>query len=729
MNPIQVKMFLYGLITQIEDKDIRRGSASDCLNWHFLKDHIEIRRGRKLLGTNIEGSGRVTGLRVARKFNGSEIVFFTGSNRKAYYYDPLTETSAEIGSTILPAEVIDSSGVAEDISIEAYNSLAGNFVYLSSPNLGFRKIPVANPTSVVDLLEREYQGKIKIKNSTTFLWNRKDTFGGSDKTGLYRSHVDATELIYQYTSKEVIGTGDGTTTTFTGTLAFKASASKETCFFLVVAGTKSTGTSISAITVATSANVTSASHGLVAGDTIIFTGVLGMTQINGLIGVVLTVPDANTFTVNVDSTAFTAYSSAGTVTKAERFIDDKSGVLTGQDGGTGTINYATGEFSVTFNIAPKATTAIYAQYFREDSTRVAGTSDANGGIVSFDSSVPRTIGQGINFRQDDAGGALQTVESFGTREYAMHEFKTWVVTLGSPDDTTGTSNLIYRDNVGISYHRSAKATGEGIVYVDSIGKNPTIRKLGYGNFLSEVVPKSISEQLDLNNYLFEKAVVFEWGDYYVLSCRPNTDTENTRLFMYHKSFETWEVHSFRVSTIDLMSKTLIAGDSASDNIFQLFSGLSDEDSEIENYYITGDDDLNKEGVKKTNIMRIAGMIDIDRNMRVYYSLDNNPFIEVEGTSGNPIIMGNGSYVDLSARKIVGSSVLGEELIGGGQAGENAIFASPYELQFRIGTGIYERIRLKFVGEGFGYLSISEYAFVDNRDKGLKLPTKYIRPIA
>ncbi|WP_407069880.1 hypothetical protein, partial [Loigolactobacillus coryniformis] len=56
-----------------------------------------------------------------------------------------------------------------------------------------------------------------------------------------------------------------------------------------------------------------------------------MTEINGLIAVVLTVPNANTFTVNINSTAFTAYSSAGTVSKSERFIDDRSGNLTGQD--------------------------------------------------------------------------------------------------------------------------------------------------------------------------------------------------------------------------------------------------------------------------------------------------------------------------------------------------------------------------------------------------------------
>lgn len=727
MQPVTINKFPYGLVTQTEDKDIRRGSASECLNWHFLGDHIELRRGRRLLGTNVEGTGRITGLKTLRKVNGNELVFYTASNRKAYYYDPATDTSTEIGSTILPTATVDANGIAEDISIEGYNSLSGNFAYLSSPNLGFIKIPVANPTSTIDLLEREYRGRIKIKNSRTFLWNRRDTFGGSDDTGIHISHVDSTANIYQYTSKEELGTGDGVTTTFSGTLAYKATNSKESCFFVVIAGAKAVSTSITNISQASAALITSTSHGLSMGDTVTISGVTGMTQINGLIGVVLTVPDANSFTVNIDTTSFTAYSSTGVVYKSERFIDDKSGILTGQDGGTGTINYATGAYTVNFSAPVTNAAKVYAQYFREDSTRVTGSGDAYGGIVAFDYSVPRTIGQGLTFRQDDAGGKFQTIESFDSREYCLHQYKTWILTLGSPDDTTGTSNLIYRDNVGIPYHRAAKATGDGIYYVDAIGENPAIRILDFGRFLTEVVPKSISDNLDLNNFEFESAVVFEWGDYIIVACRDNTAVSNNRLFLYNKQYKTWELHSYRVSVVDIMDGTLIAGDAGSNNIFQLFSGLTDENSIIENFYITGADDLNKPGVKKTNIMRIAGMIDIDQAMRLYYSIDNEPFVEVTGDNGAPLIEGDGDYVDLSARKIVGSNVLGEGLIGGGQSPENAIFASPYELQFPVGTDKYERIRLKFEGVGVGYLSVSEYAFVDNRDKGMKLPTKYIRP--
>jgi hypothetical protein len=72
-----------------------------------------------------------------------------------------------------------------------------------------------------------------------------------------------------------------------------------------------------AITGATQANpvaLTVAAHGRTTGDYVQIDSVLGMTQLNGKI-YVCTVVDANTITLNgVDGTAFTAWTSGGTVT-------------------------------------------------------------------------------------------------------------------------------------------------------------------------------------------------------------------------------------------------------------------------------------------------------------------------------------------------------------------------------------------------------------------------------
>lgn len=70
---------------------------------------------------------------------------------------------------------------------------------------------------------------------------------------------------------------------------------------------------ITAITQATEALVSVAAHGLSIGDRVKFAGVVGMTQINDWVGAVVSVPTAGTFTVDIDTTSFTAYSSAGTI--------------------------------------------------------------------------------------------------------------------------------------------------------------------------------------------------------------------------------------------------------------------------------------------------------------------------------------------------------------------------------------------------------------------------------
>lgn len=69
---------------------------------------------------------------------------------------------------------------------------------------------------------------------------------------------------------------------------------------------------ITAITKAASAVATIGAHTLLVGESVYFSGVLGMTQINTLRGTI-TAKDATHITVNINSSAFGVYSSAGVV--------------------------------------------------------------------------------------------------------------------------------------------------------------------------------------------------------------------------------------------------------------------------------------------------------------------------------------------------------------------------------------------------------------------------------
>jgi len=69
---------------------------------------------------------------------------------------------------------------------------------------------------------------------------------------------------------------------------------------------------ITAISIAASAVVTVGAHTFVTGNSVAFSGVVGMTEINGLRALV-TAFTGTTITVDIDSTAFTPYVSNGTV--------------------------------------------------------------------------------------------------------------------------------------------------------------------------------------------------------------------------------------------------------------------------------------------------------------------------------------------------------------------------------------------------------------------------------
>lgn len=82
---------------------------------------------------------------------------------------------------------------------------------------------------------------------------------------------------------------------------------------LYIASGTSGAKNITSLSKAFNAEVGSTAHGLTAGDRVTFATVGGMTEINGITATVLSAA-ANTFVVNVDSRAFTTYTSGGTAT-------------------------------------------------------------------------------------------------------------------------------------------------------------------------------------------------------------------------------------------------------------------------------------------------------------------------------------------------------------------------------------------------------------------------------
>ena len=618
-----------GLITSIEDKSIPDGAASVMNNWSVKPDKIELRRGSKVIGTKVSGLGRITGLGIAEKADGVEVLYRT-RKRKIEYYNSTTEAWVELGTDTLPAA---ASG--EDISMARYQSLAGWQFWLSSPNSDLYKIMVANPASIAEMSSTTFKGYIKIIKGRMLLWNLKDTNTNyRDKSGFYGSEIDKDEISdYTRTVDEVLDTGDGAEKTFSGTLS-------------VVSATKS------------------------------------------CFGIKVT-----------DDT--------------ETFYDDDLGVLTGDKGGTGTINYTSGAISVTFKVAPTNLQDIKVTYYTDD--------PLTDGIAKFTHSTPRTAAQGFVLRQDD-GGDLLNVSTYQDEHYCLHKKKSYVVDL-TIDDTNAT-NKVFRSKVGIPFHGAKADSGDGIYLLDDSDKaDPRLRLLTLDVSSDKVVPISISKRgvdemgVDFSSYLFDKSDMIEWGDVILLSCRTSDSSHNNTVFSYNKISRTFEKHDLWVSFFAIYNGALIAGDSVADNVYELFSGFDDDGAIITNEFITGRTDLNVKGLKHPRRMVLEGEIKKDQVLKVSISTDNSPFVEVGE------IRGDGSYVSAGQSVAIGAETLGKREIGGGSSGSE-VTALPYEREFKINVDKGEFFKIKLEATEIGYVSVSRLEMKDIRYKGERSPNKF-----
>jgi hypothetical protein len=133
---------------------------------------------------------------------------------------------------------------------------------------------------------------------------------------------------------------------------------------------------ISGVTQADPGVVTSAAHGQVAGEPGLFAGIVGMTELNGLDGIVDN-PTTNTFEIaGLDTTDFTAYASGGTFAPVDFGDVCEAKTFTGFDGQASELDVTTmcseakeyrvglqdfGAFNFTMNYVPTDVSQIAMQ--------------------------------------------------------------------------------------------------------------------------------------------------------------------------------------------------------------------------------------------------------------------------------------------------------------------------------------------------------------------------------
>lgn len=226
----EIRDWKHGVINDIEAHSIPPGSLSNALNFLTKGDHMELRRGSKILGTD-QSTGSIAGIGVGTKLDaaGTQVLFIKRKGtRKFHYYDEATSDWLETGSDATPA-----ASTSDDFEFDTYGSPAGAQAFWSSPLSSIYKILIANPGSITDLLSTVYRGFIRIKQSRMFLWNKSSASGSAqrDEQNPYMSYIDARN--YSTEAAEVIAD------TASGTLAFKAAGSKRTCFGVKITDTSS----------------------------------------------------------------------------------------------------------------------------------------------------------------------------------------------------------------------------------------------------------------------------------------------------------------------------------------------------------------------------------------------------------------------------------------------------------------------------------------------------------
>lgn len=396
----------------------------------------------------------------------------------------------------------------------------------------------------------------------------------------------------------------------------------------------------------------------------------------------------------------------------ETWSDDRMGNLVSNLGGTGTVNYATGAISATFSNV--ITSGVTVTYYLEDAT--------SNGVIDFSfNATTRVTGTGRYFKQFDGGGPLNSVFPLGNVFYGFHTLKTWQTTIPSDDDDAGataSTNLPFREKMGVTYPYSAFGGAEAIYFINN--SNPTqpevyeLRLFTGATAANIAAPTLISKPLNLSAYAFDKSVIFEWGNYVLLCFQQvrngTTDAFNSRMFIYNKRSGTWDFLDYPASRLAEYAGTLIAGDPLSNNIFTLFSGFDDDGSIITNYWTSGQTNLKSPGQKVTNRMVVDGLIVASQNIEVSLSYDGGNFTKVF------TIEGTGTYVDSGKSISVGSVTEGSKIVGGGAT----VFANPFEVEFPVNSAHYEYIRIKFEATGGGWAQINSYEFKDNRFKSLRV---------
>lgn len=390
---------------------------------------------------------------------------------------------------------------------------------------------------------------------------------------------------------------------------------------------------------------------------------------------------------NCFGVSFTATTGAGT----ETFTDSYNGTLTSNAGGTGTINYATGAYNITFNAT--TTGSVTSNYQWEDCT--------DNGVADFSKSATRLAGEGFVFPQDEGGDAILSVQIGQDGNYYSLKSKSAYQLALSDDDLSGT-NLVYRKEMGLPYFRACISTNKGIFFVNTVNPTkPEMTILLRNKLSTSVEPVVLFPQFKFSDYKYDHASFSAYDRWILVFCRTPDSAVNNRILMCYLEGKTVDVVAYTGNMGVQDNGKLYVADSVTYSVYDTFSGYDDLGDQIQAYWQGKDDvisigNIRADDLKKFRKLKFKGKIGLEQSAGVYLSYDGSSPVKV-GT-----ILGSASYVNRAEGEAIGGGLIGGAQIGG----DDAVNVYPYYMEMKVRTPKFRKVTLKIVPEGIGYFEVN-----------------------
>jgi hypothetical protein len=388
---------------------------------------------------------------------------------------------------------------------------------------------------------------------------------------------------------------------------------------------------------------------------------------------------------------------------AETFTDNYDGTLTGSLGGTGTINYATGVYDVTFKDDTVA--EVKGNYQWQDFTIK--------GIADFTKSATRLAGEGFQFPQDEGGDAiLNVLVGQDGAYYSLKKQSCYRLDINETDDSA--TNIVFRKELGLSNWRSAFSTSNGIVFMNTANPDRPILTILRKNQFDNVEPYPICAHFDFSEYDYSDATMDTYERYVVLACKTKKADNNNVILFINVLEQSVDIVKYEARMFAKDGIKLYVGSSISQDTYEILVGYDDEDLAIQNEWISRAENYGSIDLKKYRRLRFRGLIDADQKIEIYQDLDNSGFTKVGE------IDGQAGYVDYKSPQTIGSNFIGGQQLGG----DDLANAYPFFCELRVKMTKFKERKLKFIAKGIGYAEISYQADWGINKFENRLPKKY-----